>query len=291
MGSGLIGTKHFPQVPGRINQLGARKVFNELSLPRYSGFHPQSQFVMIHLRDFATTAPDHLDKQAIKEETKSLVARLGELQRVMYAQKRHSALVVLQGMDASGKDGAVEKVFADCAPMGVKVIGFKKPSEQEFAHDFLWRIHQHAPERGMIHIFVRSHYEDILIQRVHKWIDEERVERRMQSINAFEQLLAYDNHTEVFKFFLHISREQQAIELQQRLDDPQKQWKHNDGDLRERELWPAYMRCYEDAINRCNAIPWTITPVDQRWYRDYVIAKTMVERLEQLQMTYPLLKK
>jgi len=246
---------------------------------------------MIHLKDFSTTAPAELDKKAVKEKTAHLVARLGELQRVMYAQKRHSVLVVLQGMDGSGKDGAVENVFSACAPMGLNVIGFKKPSEEEFAHDFLWRVHRHAPERGMIHIFVRSHYEDILIQRVHKWIDEERVERRMQSINAFEQLLQYDNHTEIFKFYLHISKEQQVIELQQRKDDPQKFWKHNESDWREREFWSEYMRCYEDAINRCNAIPWIITPVDQRWYRDYIIAKTLVESLEKLDLFYPELKK
>ncbi len=246
---------------------------------------------MIHLSKIPTTAPENLNKKEVREETEKLVTRLGELQRVMYAQKRHSALVVLQGMDASGKDGAVENVFDACAPMGLEVVSFKKPSEEEFMHDFLWRIHKHAPERGMINIFVRSHYEDILIQRVHKWITEDRVEKRMQSINAFEQLLAYDNHTEVFKFYLHISKEQQQIELQQRLDEPEKYWKHNDGDWREREMWSDYMRCYEDAINRCSAIPWTIVPVDQRWYRDYVIAKTMVERLEKLDMKYPPLKR
>ncbi len=246
---------------------------------------------MIRLKDIPATAPEHLKKADIKAETQRLVERLGELQRVMYAQKRYAALVVLQGMDASGKDGAVENVFAACAPMGLQVIGFKKPTEEEFAHDFLWRIHRHAPTRGMIHIFVRSHYEDILIQRVHKWIDEERVDKRIQAINAFEQLLAFDNHTQVFKFFLHISKEQQGIELQQRIDDPTKHWKHNEGDWRERELWPEYMRCYEDALNRCAAIPWTVVPVDQRWYRDYVIAKTMVAQLEKLDLKYPPLPK
>ncbi len=246
---------------------------------------------MIQLEKIPTTAPEHLEKKEIREETAQLVKRLGELQRVMYAQRRYSALVLLQGMDASGKDGAVENVFASCAPMGLQVIGFKKPTEEEFAHDFLWRIHKHAPLRGMINIFVRSHYEDILIQRVHKWITEERVEKRMQSINAFEELLTYDNHTQVFKFYLHLSKAQQEIELQQRIDDPTKHWKHNDGDWRERELWPEYMRCYEDAINRCSVIPWTIVPVDQRWYRDYIIAKTMVDRLEKLDIKYPLLQR
>lgn len=245
---------------------------------------------MIHLDKISTSPPADARKKEIKEATEQLVKRLGELQRVMYAEKKHSVLVVLQGMDGSGKDGAVVNVFNDCAPMGLEVVGFKKPTEEEFAHDFLWRIHKHAPQRGMINIFVRSHYEDILIQRVHKWISEERVEKRMQSINAFEELLAYDNHTQVCKFFLHISKEQQQIELQQRLDDPTKYWKHNAGDWRERELWPDYMRCYEDALNR-SSIPWTVVPVDERWYRDYVIAKTLVERLEQLDMKFPPLEK
>jgi PPK2 family polyphosphate:nucleotide phosphotransferase len=243
---------------------------------------------MIQLTAIPTTAPENLDKKEIREKTQRLVKRLGELQHMMYAQGKYSALVVLQGMDASGKDGAVENVFADCAPMGVDVVGFKKPTEEEFAHDFLWRVHKHAPLRGMINIFVRSHYEDILIQRVHKWITEERVEQRMQSINAFEELLAYDNHTQLFKFYLHLSKEQQAIELQQRIDDPTKHWKHNESDWRERELWPEYMRCYEYVLNR-SSLPWTVVPVDQRWYRDYIIAKTMVERLEQLDLAYPAL--
>lgn len=245
---------------------------------------------MIRLEKISAAPPADLQKKDIKEATEQLVKRLGELQRVMYAEKKHSVLVVLQGMDGSGKDGAVVNVFQDCAPMGLEVIGFKKPTEEEFAHDFLWRIHKHVPQRGMINIFVRSHYEDILIQRVHKWITEERAEKRMQSINAFEELLAYDNHTLVCKFFLHISKDQQQIELQQRLDDPTKYWKHNAADWRERELWPEYMRCYEDALNR-SSIPWTVVPVDERWYRDYVIAKTLVERLEQLDMKYPPLEK
>lgn len=245
---------------------------------------------MIQLAAIPTTAPADLDKKEIKEETQRLVKRLGELQHIMYAQSKYSALVVLQGMDASGKDGAVENVFNDCAPMGLEVVGFKKPTEEEFAHDFLWRIHKHAPLRGKINIFIRSHYEDILIQRVHKWITEERVEKRMQSINAFEELLAYDNHTQVFKFYLHLSKEQQEIELQQRINDPTKHWKHNEGDWRERELWPEYMRCYEYILNR-SSIPWTVVPVDQRWYRDYIIAKTIVERLEQLELAYPPLER
>jgi polyphosphate kinase 2 (PPK2 family) len=168
----------------------------------------------------------------------------------------------------------------------LQVIGFKKPTEEEFAHDFLWRIHRHAPRRGMMHIFVRSHYEDVLIQRVHQWIDEERAEKRMQAINAFEELLQVDNNTTILKFFLHISKEQQEIELKQRLNDNTKHWKHNAADWREREHWTEYRRCYESVLNQ-SAIPWHIVPVDQRWYRDYLIAKTMVETLSALDLAYP----
>jgi PPK2 family polyphosphate:nucleotide phosphotransferase len=241
---------------------------------------------MIKLQEIPTFAPEHLDKKATKEATAALVKQLGELQRTLQAQQKHAVLVVLQGMDASGKDGAVEQVFDDCSPTGIDVIGFKKPTEEEFAHDFLWRIHRHAPRRGMMNIFIRSHYEDILIQRVHKWISEEKAEKRMQAINAFEELLQFDNHTTILKFYLHISKEQQEIELKQRLDDNTKHWKHNAADWREREYWHDYRRCYESVINQ-SVIPWHIIPVDQRWYRDYLIAKTMVETLSGLNLAYP----
>lgn len=166
------------------------------------------------------------------------------------------------------------------------MVSFKKPTEEEFAHDFLWRVHKHTPAKGMIQIFVRSHYEDVLIQRVHNWIDEERVNKRIQAINAFEELLQFDNNTHIFKFYLHISKEQQEEELKERLNESDKYWKHNANDWKEREYWDDYMRCYEDVINR-STIPWTIVPVDQRWYRDYVISKTLVEALEKLDMKYP----
>ena len=193
-------------------------------------------------------------------------------------------------MDASGKDGAVSNVFEECHPGGLEVIPFKKPTEEEFAHDFLWRIHRHAPRKGMINIFVRSHYEDVLIQRVHGWIDEEHAQRRIRSINAFEELLAYDNDTLILKFYLHISKEQQKEELQQRLDEADKHWKHNPNDWREREYWDDYRRCYEEVLNE-SSIPWHIVPVDQRWYRDYVMSQIIVEALENLELEYPPLKK
>ena len=244
----------------------------------------------IQLAAISTKAPEGLDKDQAEKKTEKLVKRLGHLQELMYAEKKYSLLVVFQGMDGSGKDGAAHNVFDNCRMSGMTVASFKKPSEEEFAHDFLWRIHKHAPAKGMITVFNRSHYEDILIQRVHGWIDEIRVAKRMQAINAFEELLEFDNNTLVLKFFLHISKEEQEIQLQQRKDDPEKFWKHNPGDWKEREYWDQYMGAYEYALNNAS-IPWEICPVDQRWYRDYFIAKSIVARLESLNMQYPELPK
>ncbi|MEZ4950016.1 MAG: polyphosphate kinase [Saprospiraceae bacterium] len=244
---------------------------------------------MIKLSEIPTRSPESLSKKEGKKVTKKFAKRLGELQHKMYAEGKYSLLIILQGMDGSGKDGAVRNIFRYCSPTGIKVHGFKKPTEEEFSHDFLWRIHKQVPEQGMIQIFNRSHYEDILIQRVHNWIDEETVHRRMAAINSFEQLLEFDNKTIVFKFYMHLSKEQQVLELQERIDDPTKQWKHNPGDWEEAKLWDEYMRCYEYAINE-SVIPWHIVPVDQRWYRDYIISQILVNRLEELNMQLPGLK-
>jgi PPK2 family polyphosphate:nucleotide phosphotransferase len=241
---------------------------------------------MIKLSSISTEAPKNLEKKDMKDETLRLVERLGELQNIMYAEGKHSMLIILQGMDGSGKDGAVRNVFHNCTIAGLDLVSYKKPTEEEFGHDFLWRVHKWVPQKGMTTIFNRSHYEDILIQRVHGWIDMERVEKRMAAINAFEDLIQFDNNTLVFKFYMHISFEEQGIQLQQRLDDPTKFWKHNDGDWEERKLWDKYMEAYEYAINN-STTPWHICPVDNRWYRDYFMAKTIVEVLEKLNMTLP----
>ena len=245
---------------------------------------------MIKLNEISTRPPEGLVKEEIKKETKKLIDRLGELHYRLMAEQKHSVLVIFQGMDASGKDGAVRNVFEECHPNGLNTYSFKKPTDEEFAHDFLWRIHKKAPGKGSIMVFNRSHYEDVLIQRVHGWISEERVAMRMNAINAFEELLAFDNNTVVLKFYLHLSKEQQALELQERIDEKDKHWKHNPGDWEERKHWPDYMRCYEYVLNN-STIPWTITPVDVRWYRDYIVSKTIVEALERLNMEYPPLKK
>ena len=208
----------------------------------------------------------------------------------MVAEGKHSLLIVFQGMDSSGKDGASKNVFKECSPTSVSAYSFKKPSDEEFAHDFLWRVHKLAPQKGMIKIFNRSHYEDILIQRVHGWIDAERVDKRIAAINAFEELITFDNNTTILKFYLHLSKERQAEKLQERIDIPRKNWKHNANDWKEREHWDKYMECYQDAFNRCNAIPWIICPADQRWYRNYFVAKKVLETLQALNPQFPLME-
>ncbi len=245
---------------------------------------------MQNLNDISTKPSPDLNEKKIRKATKELRNRLGELQNILYAQAKHSVLVIFQGMDASGKDGAVRNVFGKCHAQGLQVISFKKPTEEEFAHDFLWRVHKQTPPKGMIHIFNRSHYEDVLIQRVHGWIDEKTVDLRFDSINAFEKLLQYGANTTIFKFYLHLSYEQQELELKERLEEPDKFWKHNDNDWKERERWDDYRKAYQDVIDR-SEVPWHIVPVDKRWYRDYIVAKTMVEQLEKLDLEYPPLEK
>lgn len=244
---------------------------------------------MIDLASISTKAPNSLDKKKIKAKTLILVKKIAHLQRKIYAEKKHAILIILQGIDASGKDGATRHVFGECSVAGTQSYSFKKPTEEEFAHDFLWRVHKVAPQKGMIMIFNRSHYEDILIQRVHKWIDEDRVVHRMNAINSFENLLKFDNSTLVLKFFLHISEEKQLEKLQERIDDPKKNWKHNPADWDEAKFYGQYMKCYEDAINNSD-ISWNIIPVDQRWYRDYLIAEIVYNELEKLKPELPTLK-
>jgi PPK2 family polyphosphate:nucleotide phosphotransferase len=245
---------------------------------------------MIKLSDYPTRAPKDLKKADIKQEVDALARKIGELQHIMYAQGKYSMLIVLQGMDASGKDGVTRKIFRYCSPVAIDAIGFKKPTEEEFDHDFLWRIHKVVPRKGYLQVFNRSHYEDVLIQRVHKWIDEEKVDQRIKAINDFESMLQKDNNTTVLKFYMHISPERQKEKLQERIDDPKKNWKHNPADWEEIKLWNDYMFCYEDAFNR-SVIPWIIAPVDQRWYRDYFIATKVLEALQTLPLVLPTLPK
>ena len=237
----------------------------------------------------STRAPKNLNKEKIKEKTAKIVEELDELQNLLYAESKHSILVVIQGMDAAGKDGAIRNVFGQLNPQGVAVKSFKAPTAEELAHDFLWRVHQHSPAKGMIQIFNRSHYEDILITRVHKWCDDKTAKQRMKAINDFEELLQ-QNNTHILKFYLHISKEEQQERLTERLSIPRKQWKYNKQDFEEAKLWKDYMQAYEDCFRNCNKVPWIITPADQNWYKEYVIALNLHNLLKSLQMKYPELK-
>ena len=243
----------------------------------------------IQLRDYPTRPPKDLQEKEAEDLTKKRVEKIADLHEKLVADNRHAVLILLQGMDGSGKDGAMRKVFGECSPYNLRTYAFKKPTEKEMAHDFLWRAHQQVPAKGEMVIFNRSHYEDILIQRVHGWIDEERVKQRMDSINAFEDLLQYDNNTLILKFYLHLSYEQQEKELRERIDEADKHWKHSSQDWKEREHWDEYMRCYEDVLN-WSRVPWHIIPVDERWYRDYVMSEIVLEALEGLGLEWPELK-
>lgn len=243
-----------------------------------------------NLRNISTRAPEDMDKRNIKLKTEKLLKELNELQNLLYAENKHSLLVIIQGMDASGKDGVVKNVFGSLNPLGVIVKSYKAPDSEELSHDFLWRIHQHAPAKGFIQIFNRSQYEDILITRVHKWCDDETARKRMKAINDWEELLTEHNNTHILKFYLHVSPEKQHERLQERLNNPAKMWKYNEDDFAESKLWDIYMNMYEDCFEYCNNVPWTIVPSDQNWYKEYLVAKKVHETLSGLNMRYPGLK-
>lgn len=238
------------------------------------------------LSEISTRAPKHFDKEETKELTKELADKIGDLQNKLYANKKHSLLVILQGMDGTGKDSTTRALFDKCSPAGVQVTAFKKPTEEEFAHDFLWRIHKQVPEKGMIKVFNRSHYEDILIQYVKGWIDDKKRDLRMKSINVFEETLQYDANTFIIKFYMHMTQEEQQKQLMERVEDPEKYWKHSDGDWEERKAWDKYMDAYQYILDH-SSVAWQVLPCDQEWYRNYIAAKTVCEALERLDMGYP----
>jgi len=228
------------------------------------------------------------DKAAAKKAIETLTAELEPLQELLYAEHKHKVLVILQGMDTSGKDGVIRKVFEGVNPQGVDVAAFKLPTPEEMDHDYLWRVHQAVPGKGKIVIFNRSHYEDVLVVRVHSLVPKAVWSRRYQQIVDFERMLAEEG-TLILKFYLHIDRDTQKARLQARLDDPSKHWKFNTGDLRERARWADYMHAYEDALEKTSTddAPWYVVPSDKKWYRDWVIASTLVEKLKSLNMRYP----
>ena len=242
----------------------------------------------VSLKDYDPSYTGGMDKEQAKEETQRLEVRLAELQEKLYAQSTQSLLVVLQAMDAGGKDGTIKKVFESVNPQGVRVSSFKAPNPNDLGHDFLWRIHEQTPLNGYIGIFNRSHYEDVLIVRVNELIPRKMWEKRYDHINNFEKLLA-DSGTRILKFYLHISKDEQKQRLQDRLDRPEKWWKFAVGDLATREKWDAYMEAYEAALTRCNTeyAPWYIVPANHKWYRDIVVTRAIVEALEDMKVAYP----
>jgi PPK2 family polyphosphate:nucleotide phosphotransferase len=228
------------------------------------------------------------DKKDAPKALEKLTNRLEELQELLYAEGKHKLLIVLQAMDTGGKDGVIRHVFDGVNPQGVKVAAFKAPTPIELSHDYLWRIHQHTPARGEIVIFNRSHYEDVLVVRVHNLVPEDVWRKRYDQINAFEQMLA-DEGVTILKFYLHISKDEQKERLQERLDDPAKHWKFSSGDLAERKRWPDYMAAYEEMLERTSMkhAPWFVVPANRKWYRNLVISHTVIDALEKLKMEFP----
>ncbi|MCA8975524.1 MAG: polyphosphate kinase 2 family protein [Planctomycetes bacterium] len=228
------------------------------------------------------------DKDAAKKRCKELNRRLERLQEALYAQGRHRLLVVLQAMDAGGKDGVVRTVFDGVNPQGVRVTCFKQPTPAELARDYLWRVHQHVPAAGQIAIWNRSHYEDVLVTRVHDLCPESCWRRRFEHIRAFERML-HDEGTTIVKLFLHISKDEQRQRLQERIDDPDKRWKWNPGDLDERARWRDYQEAYQEAIAATGTdfAPWFVVPADRNWYRDLVVSEILVTALDALDIRLP----
>jgi PPK2 family polyphosphate:nucleotide phosphotransferase len=228
------------------------------------------------------------DRGKTEEKTVKILKKIRKLQNKMYAQNKFSLLLVLQGTDASGKDGVTKGLLKYCNPLGIKIYSFKKPTENEYAHDFLWRVHQVVPRKGELQIFIRSHYEDILVPTVEKFIPAEAIEKRYKIINNFEKLLE-DNNTTVLKFFMNVSKEAQKGRLMERIELKEKHWKHKDGDWDTREKYDEYLAVYEKIINTCNTIPWHIVPSDKNWQKLYYIADVVLKTLEEIDLKWPAL--
>lgn len=242
----------------------------------------------IRLKDFNPAYHAGMDKDKAKDKTDKFCERIGELQHLLYANQSHSVILLFQGMDTSGKDGAGKSALRHVVPAGVETNNFKGPSAEELAHDYLWRIHKAVPRYGNIGVFNRSQYEDVLVVRVMKLRPRPVWQARYAQINAFEKILV-ENNVIVLKFFLMISKGEQAKRLESRLDDPTKNWKLEMNDLKMRGYWNQYQQAYEDAINNCSTAyaPWHVVPADHKWYRDFVVARTLVEALESLKMKWP----
>ncbi|PPC97300.1 MAG: polyphosphate kinase [Methylotenera sp.] len=242
------------------------------------------------LKDFDTK--DKTERNGSKEENEAalyeLATEINALQDILHAEGKKKVLLILQGMDTSGKDGTVRHVFKETDPLGIRLASFKAPSGEELAHDYLWRVHQQVPKAGELVIFNRSHYEDVLIVKVHNWIDEAECKRRYAQINDFERLLT-ETGTTIIKCFLHISKQEQKKRLQERLDNPDKTWKFNPGDLEERKLWPDYTDAYEQAIKATSTVhaPWYIVPADSKTNRNLLISRLLLNTLKKMDLNYP----
>jgi PPK2 family polyphosphate:nucleotide phosphotransferase len=230
-----------------------------------------------------------LDKKEIKEQTEELLKKIGDLQYKMLAEGKHSLLIVLQGIDGSGKDGLVRDLFKYCNPVSIAVKSFKKPTPEEYAHDFLWRVHQHTPAKGWVQVFIRSHYEDILVPEVEGFIPPDIVAQRYEHINNWEKLIQH-NGTTILKFFMNVSPEEQEERLRERIENPEKHWKHNDGDWETRKKFDLYMDVYKSIFEKCNTVPWTVVPCDANWQKLWVVSKTILETLENMNLEWPPLK-
>lgn len=251
-------------------------------------FMISSKDKQIKLKDFKPDDTAGLSKEDIKEKYAKLKESFAQLQDVFYAARKHGLLIILQGMDCSGKDGTVKKVLTGVNPNGFDVENFKEPNSEELGHDYLWRIHKKTPMKGNIKVFNRSYYEDVLVTRVHKAIDDDTAITRFKEINEFEKYLV-NNNTIVLKFFLHISKEFQKEKLENRLKLQEKHWKFSESDLKERKFWDKYQECYSDVLSNCSTkeAPWYVIPANHRWFRDYLILKIIVKTLEELKLEYP----
>jgi PPK2 family polyphosphate:nucleotide phosphotransferase len=243
----------------------------------------------VNLKDYdPADTGDFRSEEEAEGTLQKYLAELDKLQRLLYAENKRALLIVLQGMDTSGKDGTVRKVMSGLTPLGVEVKAFKAPNDEELAHDFLWRVHRAVPPRGYLGIFNRSHYEDVLVVRVHELVPRKAWKGRYEQINQFEKMLV-KNDVIILKFFLHISKDEQRQRLEARLTDPTRYWKFSLKDVEERRYWSAYRKAYEAALTRCNTkgAPWYVVPANHKWYRNLVVARAVVETLRDLHMQYP----
>jgi len=241
------------------------------------------------LKDVDPDSKGDLPNRALAEADMAAdVARIDVLQEIMHAQRKHALLCIFQAIDCGGKDGTIRRVFGAVDPIGIVSTSFKKPSEVELAHDYLWRVHEAVPPRGYLGIFNRSHYEDVLIVRVHGLASAEVIEQRYDQINAFEKHLS-ENGVTMLKFYLHISKDEQKKRLKERIDDPKKQWKFSEGDLEERARWDHYMEAYEIALRRCSTrwAPWFVIPANHNWYRNAIVARIICQTMEDMDLKYP----